>query len=150
MLYVHKKSSKPIDHWTARRHGGANNLANPAIPGKYLVLFNVDIVQREGAYHYIFEFDTRESLEMTSLARLVSGQSSYPNDMDWNKWLGTDCTAISNAVREEILNLPSQEVHTDALITNVREVPMGCPLPNQDDWNHAAPPDDFLVSLDSG
>src|SRR4051812_1515000 len=57
MLYIHKKSPTPITHWDALRHGGPNNLGDRAVRGAYLVLWNVDIVHREGAWHYLFEFD---------------------------------------------------------------------------------------------
>src|SRR5882757_8529940 len=99
MLYVHKKSPTPIDPWGALRHGGLNNLADPAIPGKCLVLFNVDIVQREGAWHYIFEFESRDTLEVSALAQLTGKERHYPDDMNWKQWLAPTYTLISAAVR---------------------------------------------------
>ena len=81
MIFVHKKSATPITHWDALRHGGENNLEDAGVKGKYLVLWNVDIVQRGGAWHYVFEFDVRNSLEISALGRLAGNAKAYPNDM---------------------------------------------------------------------
>ena len=149
MLFVHKKSSSPIDPWPAVRHGGPNDLAAPGYRGKYLVLWNVDIVHREGVWHYIFEFDMRDSLEIGALAKLVGRDQRYPNDMNWKKWLGPDATVISAAVREEILNMPAQAGHSRAVITGMREVPAARPIPgrDKDDWFKHDLPENFLLTL---
>ena len=149
MLFLHKKSPTPIDPWVALRHGGLNNLADPAIPGKCLVLFNVDIVQRDGVWHYIFEFDARNSLELGALAQVTGTKRRYPDDMNWKQWIGPGYTLISAAVREEILSMSQQEAHTDVVITGMREVPHGCANPNQgpNDWNQTIRPNDLLLTL---
>src|SRR5688500_14867863 len=104
MLYIHKKSRMPIDPLSAVHHGGPNNVAG--VKGKFLVLFNVNILQREGIWHYIFEFDARESLELSEIAKMM-GKKPYPNDIDWKKWLGAGAVVITPAERWEILNKPA-------------------------------------------
>ena len=152
MLYVHKKSATPIDPWPFLRHAGGNNLGDESVTAKYLVLFNVDIVQREGVWHYLFEFDTRESLELSALAQLSGTQERYPDDMDWKNWLG-EHTIISAAVRDEILHMPASEAHTGAIITNMRPMKYpGQPIPGQDQrhWWRGEIPEDFLIALPRG
>src|SRR2546423_12999842 len=99
MLFVHKKSSSPIAPWPAVRHGGPNDLAAPGYRGKYLGLWNVDIVHREGVWHYIFEFDMRDSLEIGALAKLVGRDQRYPHDMNWKKWLRAHATGVFPPLR---------------------------------------------------
>lgn len=89
MIYVYKQSATPLQPWDMLRHGGANNIA-PEVRAKYLLLLNADVVQRDGLYHYIFEFDTRDTLKKSGLAQLTQapGKSNeYPNGMDWATWL---------------------------------------------------------------
>jgi hypothetical protein len=151
MLFIHKKSPTPITHWEALRHGGLNNL-DAGIKGKFLVLCNVDIVHREGAWNYLFEFDVRDDLEIRALAQLVGKAQRYPNDMDWKKWLGPDCHVITAKVREAILNMPADEAHTDAVITGMREVPNARPIPGRDPskWFQLDLPSDFALALPPG
>ena len=148
MIFVHKKSPTPITHWAALRHGGLNNL-DAGVKGKYLVLWNVDIVHREGLWHYIFEFDVCESLEVSALAQLAGKQSRYPGDVNWKDWLGGDYQVITAAVREAILNMPAEDAHTEAVITSIREIPQGRPIPNRDprDAFQSELPRQFLLSL---
>ena len=150
MIFVHKRSAKPITHWEALRHGGPNNL-DAGIKAKYLVLWNVDIVVREGAWIYIFEFDARDSLTISALAQLTGKESSYPNDMDWKKWLGADAKVITSDIRQAILTMPPAEAHTEAVITDVREVPNASPIPGRGPHNafQADLPKvkDFLLTL---
>ena len=131
MVFVYKRSPTPVTPWDALRHGGANNL-DAGIKGKYLVLLNADILHREGMWHYIFEFDVRETLEISALAQLAGKEASYPDDMDWKKWLGEGYQVITAAVREAILNMPADEAKTEAVITSMRPVPGGRPVPNRD------------------
>jgi hypothetical protein len=131
MIFVYKKSSSPIAPFGMMRHGGLNNL-NAGIKGKFLVLWNVDIVHREGAWHYIFEFDVRETLEISALAQMTGQHPRYPGDVDWRKWLGGDYQVITSAVREAILNMPAEDARTEAVITGMREIPAGRPIPNRD------------------
>jgi hypothetical protein len=149
MIFVHKKSATPITHWDALRHGGENNLEDAGVKGKYLVLWNVDIIVREGAWHYIFEFDVRDTLEISALAQLAGKQSRYPDDMNWKQWLGGDAQVITADVREAILTMPEGEAHTDAVITDVREVPNAFPIPGRGPHNafQVELPERFLLSL---
>src|SRR5687768_11212119 len=148
MIFVHKKSATPIEHWGALRHGGANNL-DAGIKGKFLVLWNVDIFFREGFWHYLFEFDVRESLEISALAQLAGRNSRYPNDINWKQWLGADAHVITADVRDAILNMPAKEARTEAVITDVREVPNAFPIPGRGPHNAFQQdlPDRFLLSL---
>ena len=148
MIFLHKKSPTPIQHWDALRHGGPNNL-DLGIKGKFLVLWNVDIVVREGAWHYIFEFDVRDSLQVSALAQLAGKTHGYPNDINWKQWLGTDAALITSDVRQAILNMPAAEAHTEAVITDVREVPNAFPIPGRGPHNafQIELPDRFLLCL---
>jgi len=148
MIFVHKKSPTPLQHWDALRHGGANNL-DLGVKGKFLVLWNVDIVVREGAWHYIFEFDVRDSLEPSALAQLAGKKAGYPNDINWKHWLGADVALITADVRLAILNMPPEEARTEAVITDVREVPNAFPIPGRGPHNafQIDLPDRFLLCL---
>jgi hypothetical protein len=148
MVFVHKRSPIPISPWDVLRHGGINNL-DAGIKGKYLLLWNVQIVQREGAWHYILEFDVRDSLQTSALAQFMGKASQYPDDMDWRHWLGGQWQVISEAVREEILNMPPEDAHTEAMITDMREVPAARQIPGRslDDPPYERPPDDFVLAL---
>ena len=148
MIFVHKKSPTPLQHWDALRHGGANNL-DLAVKGKFLVLWNVDIVVREGSWNYIFEFDVRDSLEPSALAQLAGKTHGYPNDINWKQWLGADVALITADVRQAILNMPAAEARTEAVITDVREVPNAFPIPGRGPHNafQIDLPDRFLLCL---
>ncbi len=149
MLFVHKRSAAPIDPWPALKHGGSNNLANAAVQGKFLILWNVDIVQREGAWHYLFEFDARDTLRKGTLAQLAGKSQDYPDDMNWKSWLGDDITIITAAVREEILRMPADAARTSAVITDMRQVRTTPPGPSPrdpDDWFHSDIPREFIIT----
>ena len=150
MVFVYQRSLAPITPWPALRHGGANNL-DPAIKGQYLVLLNFDIVQREGAWHYIYHFDTRDSLKLNALAQLTTGkEASYPNDMDWRQWLGQEpWQIIDEFIRAEILSLPPEDDRPGAVITDMRSVPHARPIPGRkpEDPPYQPLPDHFLVAL---
>ena len=150
MIFVHKKSATPITHWSVLRHGGANNLDDPSVKGrgKFLLLWNVDVVVREGAWNYIFEFDVRNSLQTSALAQLAGRSPEYPNDVDWNKWLGPDAKVINEEVREAILTMPPDEARTEAVITDVREVPGATSIPGRGPHNafQSDQPRDFLIT----
>lgn len=106
MLYVYKRSTGPMRPWDVMRHGGPNDIA-PDVSQRYLVLWNADVVRRDGLWHYVFEFDARDSLEISELAQIFLGAtstpSSYPDDTNWRSWLGGDWEIIDNARRHEIL-----------------------------------------------
>jgi hypothetical protein len=153
MLYIHRKSATPIDPWPALYHGGANNLGDESVPQRFLVLCNADILQRDGVWHYIFEFDARNSLELSALAQAADRRrQAYPNDIDWKSWLGDEFTIISAAVRDEILHLPESEAHTGAVITNMRRVMATPPPPGSEGrhWWRGDIPEDFLLALPHG
>jgi hypothetical protein len=148
MIFVHKKSHTPVMHWSVLRHGGPNNLGDPSVKGKFLLLWNVEVVVREGAWNYIFEFDTRESLEVSALAQLTGRATSYPNDVDWRKWLGADAQVITEEVREAILSMPPDEARTEAVITDLREAPLATHIPGRGPHNafQDDAPRDFLIT----
>jgi len=128
MLFVYKQSVKPVTPWSMMRVGGVNNVA-PQVTAKFLVLTNVEAMHRDGAWHYIFEFDTRDSLQMSPLAHLVNHHKDpgsplkYKDGVNWRKWLGNDWQIIDEHVREEILRLAPVEPVADGVITGVRELP---------------------------
>jgi hypothetical protein len=151
MLYIYKRSSTPIVPWEALRHGGVNNL-NASIRGRFLLMTNFDVVQREGAWHYIFEFEARETLEMSALAQFLGEAKKYPDDMNWRDWMGSGCQVISAKVRENILNLPPDQTSGSAVITDVREStatrPSGAPLP--ENLYQPEIPEEFILSGEMG
>lgn len=123
MLYVHKQSDEAIHAWSAIRMGGPNNIAPHA--GKYLVLLNAEAVRRGGVWHYIFEFDSRDSLEMNPLATAVLGlpaAAAYRDCMNWQTWLGDEYALISPHHRWDILHAPLEAHSGDAMITDMREM----------------------------
>ena len=128
MLFVYKQSVLPVTPWSMMRVGGVNNIA-PQLGAKFLVLCNVEAMHRDGAWHYIFEFDTRDSLQMSPLAHLVnhhkddSKPMKYKDGVNWKKWLGSDWQLIDEHTREEILRLAPVEPVADEMITGVRELP---------------------------
>ena len=127
MLYVYKQSESPICAWTLSRVGGKNNIA-PQVPARYLVLHTAECVKRDGMWHYVFEFDTRNSLEMSPLAMLVYGNythTRYPDGADWRRWLGDDWRIIDEHARWSILNGVEQP---EAAICDVRDLPAWDPL----------------------
>jgi hypothetical protein len=149
MIFVYQRSATPITPWDALRHGGVNNL-DAGIKARYLVLWNVDIVQREGAWHYIFQFDARDTLQLNALAQLTGKKASYPNDINWRRWLGDQpWQVISESVREEILSLPPEFDQPGAMITDMRQVPHARRIPGRrpDDPPYQPPPEHFVIAL---
>jgi hypothetical protein len=131
MLYVHKRSVKPVPAWGAMRLGGANNIAPQA--SKYLVLMGAEAILRNGVWHYLLEFDARNSLEMSTLAHAVLGlpaATGYRDCMNWKSWLGEDWELIDEHRRWELLHAQRPEHSADAVITDLREIsrPQGKPL----------------------
>lgn len=130
MLYVHKRSVTPVHAWGAMRLGGANNVAPQA--GKFLVLMGAEAIRRNGVWHYLLEFDARNSLEMSSLAHAVLGlpaSSGYRDCMNWRDWLGEDWELIDEHRRWDLLHARRPHQGSDAVITDLREVapPLGKP-----------------------
>lgn len=136
MLYVYKQSAEPIQPWTMLHVGGKNNIA-PQAKAKFLVLDNVDVIQRDGAWHYLFAFDTRNSLELSPLAQLMQRNpkaQKYSDGADWKKWLGDGWQVIDEHVRWEILHMPGAEAKTGASITDLRfvdSIPDAAQVPNR-------------------
>jgi hypothetical protein len=125
MLYVYKQTAEPISPWTMLHVGGKNNIA-PQAKAKYLVLDNVDVIQRDGAWHYLFAFDARNSLELSALAQLMQRDpkpQKYADAADWKAWLGDGWQVIDERVRWEILHLTSAETKSEASITDLRILP---------------------------
>ena len=126
MLYVYKQSAEPIQPWGMLHVGGKNNIA-PQAKVKYLVLDNVDVIQRDGAWHYLFAFDTRNSLELSPLAQLMQRDArptKYADGADWKTWLGEGWQIIDEHVRWEILHMPGAEHQKgEASITDLRILP---------------------------
>lgn len=123
MLYVYKRSSGPMRPWDVMRHGGPNNIA-PDVHQKYLVLWNADVVRKDGQWHYVFEFDARDSLEISELAQIFLGvtstPTSYPDDTNWRTWLGDNWEIIDNARRHDILKDARSGGTGEVVITTLR------------------------------
>jgi hypothetical protein len=136
MLYVYKQSAEPISPWTMLHVGGKNNIA-PEAKSKYLVLDNVDVIQRDGAWHYLFAFDTRNSLELSPLAQLMQRNpkaQKYADGADWKSWLGDGWQVIDEHVRWEILHMPGAVTKSEASITDLRilaSLPDPASVPNR-------------------
>lgn len=138
MLYVYKQSTEPLQPWTMLHVGGKNNIA-PQSKVKYLVLDNVDVIQRDGTWHYLFAFDTRNSLELGALAQLMQRDpkpQKYTDGADWKRWLGEGWQVIDEHVRWEILHMPGAEAKkkTEASITDLRimdSLPQPSQVPNR-------------------
>ena len=128
MLYVYKQSAEPFHPWSMLHEGGVNNIA-PQAKAKYLVLDNVDVIQRDGAWHYLFAFDTRNSLELSPLAQLMSRTpkpTRYADGANWKQWLGEGWQVIDEHVRWEILHMPGGDADAkkkEASITDLRILP---------------------------
>jgi hypothetical protein len=134
MLYVYKLSDKPLQPWSMLRTGGANNIA-PDAKGQYLVLQNAEALYRDGAWHYVLEFDVRDSLTLSPLALMMgkpTASSSYPDGTNWRKWLGDNWQVIDEHVRWKILHDPQAESYSEAegQISDVRELPEWHPQPH--------------------
>lgn len=136
MLYVYKQSIEPIQPWGMLHVGGKNNIV-PQAKSRYLVLDNVDVIQRDGAWHYLFAFDTRNSLDLSPLAQLMQRNpkaQKYADGADWKRWLGDGWQVIDEHVRWEILHLHGVEAKSEASITDLRildALPDPSQVPNQ-------------------
>jgi hypothetical protein len=122
MLYVYKQSAEPIQPWAMLHVGGKNNIA-PQAKSKYLVLDNVDVIQRDGVWHYLFAFDTRNSLEISPLAQLMQRNPKahkYADGANWKSWLGEGWQIIDEHVRWEILHMRPIEPKSEGSITDLR------------------------------
>jgi len=134
MLHVYKRSSEPMRPWDVMRHGGRNNIA-PEVKQKYLVLWNADVIRKDNMWHYVFEFDTRDSLEISELAQIFAGSSAtptrYPDGTDWRTWLGQEWVVIDNRRRQEILKGGGNGKTGEVTITTLRVGSSQFPLRNQ-------------------
>jgi len=125
MLYVYKQSAESIQPWGMLHVGGKNNIA-PQAKARFLVLDNVDVIQRDGIWHYLFAFDTRNSLELSPLAQLMQRDpkpQTYTDSANWKTWLGDGWQIIDEHVRWEILHLSAGQPKGEASITDLRIVP---------------------------
>jgi hypothetical protein len=87
------------------RTAGPNNLGSP-VKGKYLVLWNADVIRTDGEWHYVFDFDVRNSLEKSEISRLMAsdGESTrYENKADWRSFLGGAYEVITGPRRNQIV-----------------------------------------------
>ena len=86
------------------RSAGANNLRVSG--GKYLVLWNAQVVKHEGEWHYVFDFDPQNTLEKGEIARLMAGangSTTYEGKTDWRSFLGDDFEVVSAKRRNQII-----------------------------------------------
>lgn len=105
MVHVYKRSATPLQPWNVMRAAGPNNLGSP-VKGKYLVLWNADVIRTDGQWHYVFDFDVRNSLEKSEIARLMGGDGEptrYENKADWRSFLGGTYEVITGFRRNQIV-----------------------------------------------
>jgi hypothetical protein len=106
MIHVHKRSAGPARPWDVVRQAGANNIA-PTHAAKYLILWNVECVRRGGQWHYVLDFDARDTLEKGALAQLMGDAAdahAYTDTVDWKAWLGSDWEVVCESKRWQILH----------------------------------------------
>ncbi len=86
------------------RSAGVNNIGL-STKAKYLVLWNADVVRKDGMWHYLLDFDVRNSLEKSEIAQLMAGEgeaAAYEGKTDWKAFLGDDFDVVSSARRGQI------------------------------------------------
>ncbi len=129
MIYVYKRSPKPVQPWDVMRVGGENTIA-PQVKRKFLILWNVEAVHRDGMWHYIFEFDTRDSLRMSALSQMVGGggEKSYKSGADWKEWLGEGWEVIDEKRRWEILDQGADDPLSGEVVIHLKESPTPTPM----------------------
>ena len=104
MVHVYMKSSTPLKPWSVMRSAGANTLRVGG--GRYLVLWNAQVVRKEGQWHYVFDFEGQDTLDKGEMARLMAGANGakqYKGDTDWKKFLGKGYKVISAKRRNQIV-----------------------------------------------
>ena len=122
MIHVYKQSKQPISAFEVMRVGGRNNIAAD-VPEKFLVLWDVQAIKRGDTWHYIFDFDQRDSLQMSELAQLMGGGGRdlhYQEAADWAKWLGEGWKIVGEQERWQILHPPNASDQGEAKITDIR------------------------------
>jgi hypothetical protein len=129
MIHVYKRTTEPFSPWGALRAGGPNTIARN-VKARYLVLWNVEVVRSEGAWHYVFTFDARDTLELGVLAQAISGRNArYRDDMDWRKFLGDDWQLVDEHHVFQALKANPGPLAGEVLISDVRVRPTPFPLP---------------------
>ncbi len=131
MIHVYKQTRQPVSAFEVMRIGGPNNIA-PETPERFLVLWNVNAIKRSDTWHYIFDFDARDSLEMSELGKLMNGprgKREYQNAADWAKWLGQGWRLVSESDRWLILHPLDGSSKGSASITNIRVGGGTTPMP---------------------
>lgn len=122
MVHVYKRSKDPLQPWQVIRQAGANNIA-PEVKERYLILWNAEAVRRNGEWHYILEFDARNSLEITdptAAAPNGKGPPQYRDGIDWRKWLGPDWELVDPARRELVLAQDETPRPGQVVISNLK------------------------------
>jgi hypothetical protein len=129
MIHVYKRATEPFSPWGALRAGGPNNIAHH-VKARYLVLWNVEVVRSEGAWHYVFTFDARDTLELGVLAQAISGRNArYRDDMDWKKFLGKDWQLVDEHHVFQALKANPGPLPGEVLISDVKVRQAPFPLP---------------------
>jgi hypothetical protein len=123
VVHVYKRSQQPIQPWQMIRRAGTNNIA-PEVKAKYLILWNAEVVRRNGLWHYILEFDARDSLDITDPTTThTNGKTSpptYRDGIDWRAWLGQDWELVEPARREQILTQDQPAGPGGVVISNLK------------------------------
>ena len=133
MLHVYKRSSTALPVLDVIRTAGPNTIA-PDLAAKFLLLWNAEAVQDDDGWHYVFDFDVRDSLQFNDLAKLMgaqNGRGQYKDGTDWKAWLGEGWERIDEKRRWEILHPHGQDApRTGVVISDLRIGPnAGKPMP---------------------
>ena len=105
MIHVHKRSGSPLDPWGVVRTAGPNTIAPGK--GKYLILWDVHSVRHGGQWHYVLDFEPRDTTDVGELARLMGHKlARYPDGPDWAAWLGDGWEPIDEHRRWKLLHPP--------------------------------------------
>jgi len=119
MVHVYKRSSTALPVLDAIRTAGPNTIA-PELKAKFLLLWNAEVVRTDDdEWHYVFDFDARDSLQLNDLAKLMGaqqGKTQYGGGMDWLAWLGEGWERIDEKRREQILKLRGQNARGGGVV----------------------------------
>lgn len=118
VIFIHKMSPQPLQPWDHVNQAGRNTVVRH-VHERYLLLREVQVAQRGGMWHYVFAFDSRDSLELSPLARMLGGKDAHVDSVDWQSWLGDNWRLIESHALPAILN-GSDDASPQARITDLR------------------------------
>jgi hypothetical protein len=131
VIHVYKQTKQPVSAFEVMRVGGRNNIAGD-VAEKFLVLWDVHAIKRGDTWHYIFDFDQRDTLQMSELAQLMNGggqDMQYQNAVDWAKWLREGWKIVGEQERWQILHPGTGSEKGEAKISDIRVGGSRRPMP---------------------